>query len=214
MLERFEAVIFDLDGTLVDSMGLWEEVDRVYLKRYGFDLPEDLQKSIEGKSFHETAIYFKQRFDLKDSLEIIKQDWHELAELFYKEQVRTKESARHLLDRIKDLGKPIGIATSNSRELAVMALMNNDIYHYFDTIVSSGEVASGKPSPDVFLKAAENLKVDPAKCLVFEDTHAGVMGAKAAGMTVYAVYDVYSKHSTEIIKRDADHFIHHFDELI
>jgi HAD superfamily hydrolase (TIGR01509 family) len=95
-----------------------------------------------------------------------------------------------------------------------MALKNNDIYHYFDTIVSSGEVANGKPSPDVFLKAAEELGVSPDQCLVFEDTHAGVMGAKNAGMTVYAVYDFYSKHSTETIKRDADRFIHHFDELI
>lgn len=214
MLEQFEAVIFDLDGTLVDSMGLWEEVDRVYLARFGHDLPDDLQKGIEGKSFHETAIYFKERFRIADSLDTIKQDWHDLAELFYKEQVKTKESARHLLDRIKSLGKPIGIATSNSRELTIMALMNNDIYHYFDTIVSSSEVASGKPSPDVFLKAAENMKVDPSRCLVFEDTHAGVMGAKAAGMTVFAVYDVYSKHSTDIIKKDADQFIYHFDELI
>ncbi len=214
MLEKFEAVIFDLDGTLIDSMGIWEEVDRVYLERFGHDLPSNLQKEIEGKSFHETAIYFKERFKIVDSLEDIKQDWHNLAELFYKEQVKTKESAKNLLERIKMLKKPIGIATSNSRELALMALVNNDIYHYFDTIVSSSEVPKGKPSPDVFLKAAEKLNVDPTKCLVFEDTHAGVMGAKAAGMTVYAVYDIYSKHSTEIIKRDADQFIHHFDELI
>jgi HAD superfamily hydrolase (TIGR01509 family) len=214
MLEKYNGVIFDLDGTLIDSMKIWEDVDRVYLKRHNFEVPEDLQKKIEGKSFHETAMYFKERFDLKDSLDRIKGDWHEMAEEFYREKVNIKHSTMELLERIKMLNKPIAIATSNSRELALMALEKNNIRNYFDTIVTSCDVDNGKPSPDVFLEAARQISIDPKECLVFEDTYAGVLGAKRAGMTVVAVYDDCSKNSIKEIKDTSDKFILSFDEVL
>lgn len=214
MLEKYSGVIFDLDGTLIDSMKIWEDVDRVYLKRHNFEVPEDLQKKIEGKSFHETAIYFKERFDLSDSLDRIKGDWHEMAEEFYREKVNMKRSTMELLERIKMLNKPIAIATSNSRELALMALKKNNIRNYFDIIVTSCDVGNGKPSPDVFLEAARQICIDPKECLVFEDTYAGVLGAKRAGMTVIAVYDDSSKNSIKEIKDTSDEFILSFDAVL
>jgi len=214
MISKFKAIIFDLDGTLIDSMGLWEEIDRIYLDKFGYDLPKDLQKNIEGKSFDETAIYFKTHFNLMDDVEVIKKDWHDLAEEFYKERVRIKSSVKELLIKIKSLNMPMAIATSNSKELAMMALKTNNIEKYFDAIVTSCEVGKGKPSPDVFLETAKRLNVSPIECLVFEDTHAGVIGAKKAGMTVFAVYDRHSEDFIEKIKESADEFIFNFDEII
>lgn len=75
ILDHIKAVIFDLDGTLVDSMWMWEDIDIEYLGRYGLSCPEDLQKAIEGMSFTETAVYFKERFGLPDSIEEIKEAW-------------------------------------------------------------------------------------------------------------------------------------------
>ncbi|MCD6436318.1 MAG: HAD family phosphatase, partial [Clostridiales bacterium] len=177
MLENYNGVIFDLDGTLIDSMKIWEDVDRDYLKRHNYEVPRDLQKEIEGKSFYETAMYFKERFNILDSVDRIMGDWYEMAEEFYRERVNMKDSTIELLERIKMLNKPIAIATSNSRELALMALEKNNIRSYFDIIVTSCDVEKGKPSPDVFLEAANQISIDPRKCLVFEDTYAGVLGA-------------------------------------
>ena len=137
-----------------------------------------------------------------------------MAEEFYREKVNIKHSTMELLERIKMLDKPIAIATSNSRELALMALEKNNIRNYFDTIVTSCDVDNGKPSPDVFLEAARQISIDPKECLVFEDTYAGVLGAKRAGMTVVAVYDDASKNSIKEIKDTSDKFILSFDEVL
>jgi HAD superfamily hydrolase (TIGR01509 family) len=214
MIKKFKGVIFDLDGTIIDSLGMWEEVDRVYLEKFDHVLPDDLQSAIEGMSFHETALYFKERFSLMDEVEVIKKDWHDLAWQFYENEVTTKESVVDLLKAIKALGIPMAIATSNSRELATLALKRNDLEGCFETIVTSGDVARGKPAPDVFLEAARQIKVDPGHCLVFEDTYAGVLGAKAAGMTVYAVYEKYSEDFLEQILENSDGYIRHYKELL
>ena len=79
MLENIKAVIFDLDGTLVDSMWMWREIDIEYLAGFGIELPDDLQKSISGMSFSETAEYFKDRFGIKDDTDTIKKRWNEMA---------------------------------------------------------------------------------------------------------------------------------------
>lgn len=87
ILDHIKAVIFDLDGTLVDSMWMWEDIDIEYLGRYGLSCPEDLQKAIEGMSFTETAVYFKERFGLPDSIEEIKEAWIAMSLEKYEKEV-------------------------------------------------------------------------------------------------------------------------------
>src|SRR5690554_1576128 len=178
MLDNIKAIIFDLDGTLVDSMWIWKEIDITYLNKRGIDFPEDLQKDIEGMSFTETAIYFKQRFNLPDTIEEIKKEWNSLAEYYYKNEIRLKDGVLEFLNYLKDKNIKLGIGTSNSRELATEVLIKNGIYDYFDAIRTSCEVDKGKPFPDVFLRVAEDLGVSPKECIVFEDTYAGVLAAK------------------------------------
>ena len=214
MLKDIDAVIFDLDGTLIDSMWMWKSIDIEYLARFGIDFPEDLQRCIEGMSFSETAVYFKQRFNLPDSLEQIKSDWNRMAWDKYLYEVPLKEGVKEFLDYLKELKLPLGIATSNSRELAELIIKKHNIYGYFASIRTSCEVERGKPYPDIYLRVARDLGVEPEKCLVFEDVIQGVMAGKSANMKVCAVYDEYSKDDEEQKKSPADYYIRSMKELL
>lgn len=213
-MKDYKAVIFDLDGTLVDSMWIWEQIDIDFLKERGHDLPDDLQKDIEGMSFSETASYFKERFDLEEDLETIKSIWIEMSKSFYADKIVLKKGIQELLDLLKEKKIKMGIATSNSRTLAEEVLRRNRISDYFEVLVTSCDVKKGKPEPDVFLKAAELMDMASEDCLVFEDTHAGVLAGKAAGMDVIAIYDALSEDYMEEIKEAADHYLMCFSDLV
>jgi HAD superfamily hydrolase (TIGR01509 family) len=213
MYKEIKAVIFDVDGTLIDSMWIWKQVDIEFLGKRGIPLPEKLQSEIEGMSYSETAIYFKARFDLKESLEEIKEEWRLMAEDYYKRHIKLKSGAKELLKLLYQKGYTIGIATSNSRELIDHMLTNHEIRQYFSCIRTSCEVDKGKPHPDVYLKVAEDMGIEPSKCLVFEDTVAGVMAAKSAGMKVFAMADEISFESKDKLMEMTEGYIHSFDEV-
>jgi HAD superfamily hydrolase (TIGR01509 family) len=213
MYEDIKAVIFDVDGTLIDSMWIWRQVDIEFLGKRGIPLPESLQAEIEGMSYYETAIYFKARFDLPDSLEEIKEEWRLMAEDYYKFHIKLKSGAKEFLKLLYDKDYPIGIATSNSRELVDNMLENHDIRQYFSIIRTSCEVDKGKPHPDVYLKVAEDMGLEPQRCLVFEDTVSGVMAAKSAGMKVFAMADEVSEESKDKLIEMTEGYIHSFDEV-
>lgn len=214
MLKDIEAVIFDLDGTLVDSMWMWKSIDIEYLAKFGLEMPEDLQRCIEGMSFSETAVYFKERFMLPDSLEQIKSDWNEMAWKKYEFEVPLKDGVKEFLTYLKQNNIPAGIATSNSRELVDLIIDTHDMKGYFSSIRTSCEVSKGKPSPDIYLLVAEDLGVSPQNCLVFEDVLQGVMAGKNAGMKVCAVYDEYSEKDIEEKKKLADYYVNSMNEVL
>ena len=214
MIDDIKAVIFDLDGTLVDSMWMWKQIDVEYLGRYGIELPDDLQSSIEGMSFSETAEYFKDRFQLEDPVEKIKADWNEMAWDKYANQVPLKAGVADFLDELRQKDIKMGIATSNSRELVDLVTKKNQIHSYFQSIRTSCEVDKGKPSPDIYLLVAKDLGVNPGDCLVFEDVVQGIMAGKNADMKVCAVKDAYSEDQ-DIEKRAlSDYYINSYVELL
>lgn len=201
---RFDAVIFDLDGTLVDSMWVWEKIDDDFLGKRNIEKPNDMDKALEGKSFTETAAYFKERFKLEMSIEEIKLEWNEMAWSFYTKEVPVKKGVREFLEALKKQNIKLGIATSNSIELVQAVLKALEIEDYFDQIRTSCEVGRGKPFPDIYLKVAEDLDVKPAKCLVFEDIPNGVLAGKNAGMTAWCVRDRQDEVLWEEAKKVAD----------
>ena len=204
---NIEAVIFDLDGTLVDSMWMWKNIDIEYLKRFNIDLPPNLQSDIEGMSFTETAHYFKRRFEIEDSIDKIKSDWNKMSEDMYRNDIKLKNGAKSLLEFLKENNIKIGLATSNSKELTNICLEAVGIKEYFDCIVTGCDVTKGKPDSEIYLKNANILNVLPEKCLVFEDIPVGITAAKNAGMQVCAVYDDYSKEYDEEKKNIADYYV-------
>lgn len=213
-LNHKKAVIFDLDGTLVDSMWMWKSIDVEYLARFGLECPEDLQKEIEGMSFSETASYFKERFKLEVSLDEIKDAWIQMSLEKYQKEVPLKPGARAFLDYIKEHGMAAGIATSNGKAMVDAVLDALDIRRYFQVVATACEVAAGKPAPDIYLNVAGRLKVDPEDCVVFEDIPAGIQAGKRAGMTVFAVEDEFSLDMKEEKEQLADYYIRDYFELL
>ena len=213
MLQNKKAVIFDLDGTLVDSMWMWKAIDIEYLGKFGIDLPPTLQKDIEGMSFSETAVYFKETFQIPDTLEEIKATWNRMAYDKYTKEVSLKNGAKEFLIYCKKNGIKLGIATSNSRELVEATLGALEVRDYFGCVMTSCDVAKGKPAPDVYLETAKILEVKPAECLVFEDIIMGIMAGKNAGMEVCAVEDDFSMNQMEEKKRLADYYIKDYYEI-
>lgn len=213
MLKGIEAVIFDLDGSLVDSMWLWRAIDIEYLGRFGIPLPERLQNEIEGMSFHETAVYFKERFLIPDSLDQIKEDWNRMAWDKYAKEVPLKPGIREFLDGCRARGIRLGIATSNSRELVENVVLVHGLKDYFSCILTGSEIKRGKPAPDIYLEVAGCLGVEPIKCLVFEDIIPGIQAGKNAGMRVCAVEDEYSLDQREDKMSLADYFVEDFSGI-
>lgn len=207
MLKDIDAVIFDLDGSLVDSMWMWREIDIEYLGKFGIPLPEDLQSNIEGMSFSETADYFKEHFSIPDPIEKIKADWNRMAWDKYMNEVPLKPGIPEFLAGCKDRGIKLGIATSNSRELVENIAAVHSLRDYFSCIMTGCDVAHGKPSPDIYLAVAEELNVDCSRCLVFEDIVPGIRAGKSAGMKVCAVEDEYSVSDKETKRELADYYI-------
>ena len=213
LLKGKEAVIFDLDGTLVDSMWMWKQIDIEYLGRFGYECPPQLQKEIEGMSFSETAVYFKEKFQIPDSLEEIKQCWVDMSIEKYRCQVPMKKGGRRFLSYLKENGFRAGIATSNGRAMVDAVLHSLDMEAFFQVITTACEVAAGKPAPDIYQKVAKTLQVPPERCLVFEDVPAGIMAGKAAGMTVCAIEDEFSAPMREEKLALADYYIEDYDEI-
>jgi HAD superfamily hydrolase (TIGR01509 family) len=207
MLKDVKCIIFDLDGTLIDSMWLWKQIDIDYLAQFGISLPESLQDEIEGKSFTETALYFKERFNLEDEIETIMSVWNQMAGVYYMEKVTLKPHVKTFLEQLRTSGIKLGIATSNSKELVTRIVERFDLNHYFSSIRTSCEVGNGKPSPDVYLKVAEDLEVEPSDCLVFEDVINGVKAGQSAGMKVCVIYDEFSVKVKTELEDLADYYI-------
>ncbi|KAB1439548.1 HAD family hydrolase [Candidatus Galacturonibacter soehngenii] len=214
MLNDIKAVLFDLDGTLIDSMSVWKDIDIEFLGNYGIELPADLQNSIEGMSFTETADYFRKRFQFKESVEEIKAIWNEMAYEHYTQFVKLKDGVLDFLSYLKSHNIRTGISTSNSIELVQGVLKAKEIEPYFDVVVTACQVNAGKPSPDIYLETARLLNVEPKDCLVFEDIPMGIMAGKNANMKVCTIYDDFSKNQ-DIKKRSlADYYINTFKEVL
>lgn len=214
MLKNIDAVIFDIDGTLIDSMWVWTDIDDIFLEKYNLTEPEGFHEGMEGKSYSETAQYFLDLFpELPHTREEIEAEWHQMAFEIYTTKIQLKKGAFDFIKNMRKAGVKLGIATSNSRDLAEGVLINNKVLDYFDSVWTSDEAMAGKPAPDVYLKVAESLQVKPQRCLVFEDVPKGIMAGKNAGMKVCAVEDAFSKPQEDLKRKLADYYIQDFDDI-
>lgn len=211
MIKDIQAVIFDMDGSLVDSMWIWKDIDIEYLTRYGYPVTDEMvdafQAEIEGMSFAETAQWVSTHFDIPRTTQEMMDDWNDMAWEKYEKEVFLKPGVAEFLEECVKREMKLGIASSNSRELIENVIRARGLEGIFQVIRTGSDGLKGKPAPDVYLATAAELGVAPEVCLVFEDVVAGIKAGKAAGMRVCAVEDAYSEKQREEKKQLADYYI-------
>lgn len=178
---ELNGVIFDLDGTLIDSAYVWERVDEIFLGKRGIVMPDDYVETITPLGFHDVAKYTIERFSLAEQPEDIMAEWVDLARYEYTHNVTAIPGAEDILDFFKERGLKIALATSSTRELFLPAIDRIGIAEYFDEIVVMGEIGKNKTDPAAYEYAAAALGLPGCKCAVFEDIEDGVRSAIAAG---------------------------------
>lgn len=214
MLKGIEGIIFDLDGTMVDSMCMWRGIDNEFLTARGLLMSDDLESAIEGMSFRETAQYFVDNYPLEETVEKLMDIWVQMAIDKYQHEVPVKLGLLSFLREMKARGIRMGIATSNSRVLLDAVADVHGFYDYIDACLTANEVQRGKPAPDVYLAVAEKLGVHPSDCLVFEDIPQGIRAGLAAGMKVCAVADEYSRALDGEKRALAHYYINSYEQVL
>lgn len=213
-LNHLNGFVFDLDGTLLDSMWVWGEVDRRFLLKRGIELPGDYMEAVNALEFSQAADYTINRFGLNDTPETLIREWTDLSREAYANEVKLKPMAKEYLTFLKARGAKLGVATSSAEELFIPALKNNGIYDCFSAIVTTRQVSRGKKFPDVYLETARQMNVKPEECAVFEDTLSGLQGAASGGFLTVGVYDALSTADQDQMICKADLYIRSFSELL
>jgi HAD superfamily hydrolase (TIGR01509 family) len=181
-----EAVIFDLDGVLLDSEQLWDDAREQLARERGGRWHENAQRDMMGMSSPEWSRYMHDVIGLPEPPEEISREVVERLAKLYREHLPVVPGAREAVERLAARW-PLGLATSSNRELIDLALELLGVQHLFKATVSSEEVLRGKPAPDVYLEAARRLGVEPTRAAAIEDSENGILAAKAAGMRVIAI---------------------------
>lgn len=211
---QLRTAIFDMDGTLLESMHIWNQVGPKALRAAGYDPEPDLHEKLKVMTFLDGAQYCKERYRMPQSVEEIVAMTLAPVEEFYFSQVQAKPGVLPFLSLLKMQGVEMYIATNTERRLAEAGLRHAGIEPFFKGLITCSEVGAGKAaSPEIFLRAMRRLQGDLLHTVVFEDALHAIRTAKAAGFRVCAVYDPSAEADQEEIRRLADVYIRSFREL-
>ena len=209
------AAVFDLDGTLIDSMEIWREVDEDFFARRGMAVPERYQERIAHLGFRECAAFTVREYLPAESEEKIIGEWRALSLSKYSAadgEKYFKPGAVEFVRRLKEKGFRLGVATASSPEFFLPILQAGGAAPLFDEFCTVDEAGRNKSCPDIFLLCAKRLGVPPEECAVFEDNLAALRAAKSTGMFAVGVYDEASRAFHAEMEREADLFIRSFAE--
>ena len=204
---KINGVIFDMDGTLIDSMGIWYRIDREFLRENGIiDPPEDISDRMKKMTIDESSAYFISEFGLDCTKDYVIKRIEELVRREYEENIPLKPHVSELLDVLDRKGIRCGVATATYRSLAEAVLKRCGICGRFAFILTDAEYPEGKRRPDIFLGAAERLGTSPEETLVIEDSLHCIRTAADAGFITAAVYDKAAEKEMNDIKAAADYY--------
>lgn len=209
-----KAVIFDMDGTLIDSTSIWHEIDKAFFNKRNMELPSDYAQHIVHLGLTQAAVYTKETYHLEESIQDIMKEWHDMSLDMYKYHVPLKEGALELLKLFKSNGIKMAIATANDEPLYRPCIERLGIEQYFDAIADVNTAKEGKQSAKIYLDLADKLGSKPQNTLVLEDMPTCIKTAFKSGFLTVAVYDNASKEYDQVKKDNSLLFIHNFYELL
>lgn len=196
--------IFDLDGTLLASTGLWQGIYRKALARFGIEMPDDYVAHVNHLDISRGTAYTAERFGLSCGAEGVAKVWREYAGDAYASAIELTPHAKELLSALAARGKKLGIATALDEDLARACLTRHGVWEIFPVFVSVGDAGKDKSAPDVYLTAAARLGLLPSECAVVEDGAVGAETAKKAGFFSAGVTDPYSGADPALMRRVCD----------
>ncbi|NMP36570.1 MAG: HAD family phosphatase [Clostridiales bacterium] len=201
---KISGAIFDLDGTLLDSMHIWRNAAGGYLERHSMPVDSALWNRICAMSLRQSATMFHEEMGVSDTPEQIMNDINSSIEEFYFNVAAPKPGAKEFIEKLGNAGVKMCIASATDRYLVCAALERNGMLSYFEDVITCTMVGAGKGKPDIFLRALEVLKTPKDETFIFEDALYAIRTAKAAGFKVAAVYDRFSHDEQDEIKSLAD----------
>ena len=206
---NFTGAIFDLDGTLLDSMQIWEDVGEKYLLSQGVKPEEDLRETLRTMSLRQAAEYCQKNYKIEKTIEEIIEGVTEIVEDFYKKDAALKPGVKEFLESFFTKDVKMCVATASEKELVEGALTRCGVRDYFVDILTCSQVGCGKDQPVIYEEALKILGTEKSKTLVFEDSLHAITTAKQAGFTVVGVYEP-SEQDQESVRGSVDYYIEDF----
>ena len=207
-----KGVIFDIDGVLLDSLGIWDDLGARYLKSIGVEPEEGLNVILFSMSMEQGASYLNEHYNLQKSDAEVHMGLSQMLEDFYFNEVLPKPGAKELLEFVKAKGIKITAATSSPRRHIEKALERNGMLSFFEKIFTNSEVGASKHSPEIYNRAAAFLGTKPSDTLVFEDSLYALKTAGNAGFNTVGVYDLKGEKDQEGVKNTGDHYVMELNE--
>ena len=212
----YEALIFDLDGTLIDSMSMWTEVDKKFLEQRGLKLTDEYTRTVKCSTLMQSALFTINYYGLDETPEHVIECWESMVKEKYRTEVKVKDGAQIFLEKLSKLDVYMVCATALSRENAVNALIGNDIMKFFDRVITLDELEQkvNKGNPLIYETACREHGIgDFSRCVVFEDILIALEGASKSGFKLCAVYDELSSSEWDKMCDISDYCIRNWSEI-
>ena len=212
-IKNIQGAIFDLDGTILDSMFIWSEIGYKFLEEKGIQLPPGADEQFTTMSLMEAAEYYIKHFDNTATIEGIVYDINKLVESFYFNEVLKKDGVNEFLEYLKNKGVKMCIATATDKYMVEKALERNGIRHYFSEIYTCNGVGAGKNTSVIYDVALEHLGTPKETTYVFEDALYAIETANKAGYNIVGIKDVSEKAPEKKIAKLCNYFIHEYKDI-